>query len=405
VDYLKQPLSFKVKKVFRYLSMYGPKRTYMKILGQRHMRCQYEKLPQQLGGRKADQTVGVIGCGNYSFTTIAYFLTKGFGRVIASCMDTDLTRAASYARKYRVPFYTNNADDIIGDSEIRMIYIASNHATHAEYAIRALEHGKDVYIEKPHVVSMDQLHRLYAAMRKNDGKVFLGFNRPGSRLGSLIRTICADEKGAGVYNWFVAGHELGPDHWYFNPGEGGRVLGNLSHWIDFTLRLVPNDAFPLTITPTRFVKSDQDIAVNYLFADGTIGVITFSSKGQTFEGVRESFRAQKGNALIAMDDFKQLTVEIIEKKIIHRNTYHDHGHEKNIVTAYYNVHNNGPYHRENEISHIVNTAWLALNTKDALETNRPVTIYSFEEAFSDIYSGHSSKKDNKDSLVESPQSN
>ncbi len=52
-----------------------------------------------------------------------------------------------------------------------MIYIASNHASHAEYAIQALNTGKNVHIEKPHVVTEDQLERLCLAMSERKGKV------------------------------------------------------------------------------------------------------------------------------------------------------------------------------------------------------------------------------------------
>ena len=36
MDYLTQPLGFKVKKVARYIRLYGVSRTYVKVLGQRH---------------------------------------------------------------------------------------------------------------------------------------------------------------------------------------------------------------------------------------------------------------------------------------------------------------------------------------------------------------------------------
>jgi predicted dehydrogenase len=379
MDYLKQSFGFKVKKVLRYLRLYGPSRTYMKVLGQKHMHRTYSTLPAQVGGENKCHTIGIIGCGNYSLTTIAYYLHKEFGSVIASCMDKDINRAASYATYYKVPHYTDNSDEVILNPNIRLIYIASNHATHAEYAIKVLEAGKDVYIEKPHVVSIDQLLRLRQAMLKQNGKVFLGFNRPGSPIGSLIRRFCFGQEGTGMYNWFVAGHAIDPDHWYFADGEGGRVLGNLCHWTDFLMRLVPEKTFPIVITPTRFIKSDCDIAVSYVFGEGSIGAITFSSKGHTFEGVRESFRAQKGNILLTMDDFKRLTVEIVDAKKHYRSLYRDHGHRINIVSAYNNVHKNQPFDRESEISHILNTAWLFLNTKESLESNERRSIGSFDE--------------------------
>jgi hypothetical protein len=121
--------------------------------------------------------------------------------------------------------------------------------------------------------------------------------------------------------------------------------------------------------------------VTYVFGDGSVGAITFSSKGHTFEGVRESFRAQKGNVLITMDDFKRLTIEVIEKKKVYENAYRDHGHKANIIAAYKSVHNDEIYHRENELSYISNTAWLFLKTKEALEANEKITIDSYEKSF------------------------
>ena len=56
--------------------------------------------------------------------------------------------------------------DIIDDPQIDLIYIASNHYTHAEYAIEALNKGKSVHIEKPHVVNESQLDRLIACYEK-----------------------------------------------------------------------------------------------------------------------------------------------------------------------------------------------------------------------------------------------
>ena len=60
-------------------------------------------------------------------------------------------------QRYRADYYTTNADDVINDPHIDLIYIVSNHASHAEYAIAAIKQGKAVHIEKPHVVNEDQL--------------------------------------------------------------------------------------------------------------------------------------------------------------------------------------------------------------------------------------------------------
>lgn len=377
VDYLKQPTTFKVRKVLRYMSLYGIRRTTMKVRGQLHMRRRFDELPRQTGKRTPQQIVGLIGCGNYAFTTIAYFLHRRFGHVIASCMDTRLERAASLARQYGVPDYTDDVRRIMDDDRIRMVYIASNHASHAEYALQALDAGKHVYVEKPHVVTEDQLDRLMAAARLSGGRIYLGFNRPGSRFGRIIKQHLENEPGAGMYNWFIAGHDIDPDHWYFQPQEGGRVLGNLCHWTDFVLRLVPKSPFPVTITPARAEQRDCDIAVTYTFSDGTIACITFSAKGHTFEGVRERFTAHKGNCLITMNDFRTLQVEIVADKARYFNLFRDHGHEQNICSAYTNMVENGPYDASRELAYVADTGWLFLKTREALEANERIRVDAY----------------------------
>ena len=101
-------------------------------------------------------------------------------------------------------YYTDKVIDIINDSHIDLVYIASNHFTHAEYAIQALSEGKSVHIEKPHVVSRDQLDRLVSAMKASSGKVRLGFNRPGSRFGRILLEHIKNETGTIMINWFLS---------------------------------------------------------------------------------------------------------------------------------------------------------------------------------------------------------
>ncbi len=380
MDYLKQSTTFRVRKVLRYVSLFGVRRTYLKVMGQLHTRRKYEVLPENLKPQSRNAFVGLIGCGNYAFTTIAYFLKRKYGKVIAGAMDTDINRAASLSKFHGVPMFTTDVDGILSNDAVKLVYIASFHSSHAEYAIQALDAGKHVYIEKPHVVSVDQLERLIEAMDRTSGKVFLGFNRPGSRFGLAIAHFLAQEEGPSIFNWFVAGHDLEPDHWYFRKEEGGRVLGNLCHWTDFVLRLVPTErAYPITITPTRAESSDTDIAVTYCFGDGTVAVITFSAKGHAFEGVKERFAAYKGNCMITMDDFKTLKVEIVHKRLKMRNRFRDHGHGRNIISAAESVKDNLPYNHKENMAYVWNTGLLFLETKRALDERKIITVNSFEE--------------------------
>jgi len=376
MDYTKQPAWFQLRKALRYAGMYGLRRTLVKIEGQYHMKKTFAVLPSPRGREGKGGHIGIVGCGNFAYSNIAYYLRRNFGPVLRAAMDVNIHRAASLYETYGLAYYTDDPERIFSDPRIDLVFIASNHASHAEYAIRALESGKHVHIEKPHVVSEDQLRRLCAAMARSEGRVALGFNRPNSRIGETIRRALASESGPGMYNWFIAGHEIDPDHWYFRPEEGGRVLGNLCHWTDFLYRLVPPEGrFPLKIVPVRAEKPDSDIAVSYVFADGSIAAITFSAKGHTFEGVKERFAAHRGNVLLTMDDFRRLEVERVEKKQVISPWRRDHGHETTIRRSCEMA--AGRVEFSASVSTVWETGQIFLKTREALEADRAVTVEGF----------------------------
>jgi len=380
MDYTNETLPFRIKKALRYVRLYGPRRTWIKVRGQYHMKRHYAVLPSLPAQPASGGHVGLIGCGNFAFSNIAYYLKKNYGRVIRAAMDIDVHKAASLYEAYSLRYYTDRAEAVLADPEIDLVYIASNHASHAEYAIHTLESGKSVHVEKPHCVREDQLVRLCRAMTENQGKVGLGFNRPLSRIGRTIKRYLDSQSGPAIFNWFVVGHAIAPDHWYFNEEEGGQVLGNLCHWTDFVLQLVPSEnRYPITIIPTRGKKSDCDIAVSLLFGDETIAAITFSAKGHTFEGVRERFAAHRGNVMIFMDDFKNLTVEVVEGKHKLRPVFRDHGHEANITRSYEMVRpQTDVVPRGCTVDYVWETGELFLKTRQALETNQEVVVGPFD---------------------------
>lgn len=379
MDYTRHPLAYKLRKALRYTRLYGPGRTWIKVKSQYRMNRPSPKLPPQPNSPRHGGHVGVLGCGNYAYSNIAYYLRRSYGDVLRGVMDVDLGHAAALCSDFGARYYTDDADRVLRDPEIDLVYVASNHASHAPYAIAALTAGKAVHVEKPHCVDEPQLRELCQTMQHSGRPLSIGFNRPYSSLGTRIRRHLAAESGAAMMSWFIAGHAIDPDHWYFHEREGGRILGNLCHWTDFVYQMVaPENRFPIVITPTRSTKSDCDIAVTYLFGDGTIAAITFSAKGHTFEGVRERFAAHRGNTLLALDDFHRLQIEVGESKKVHRPAFRDHGHEHRIRTSYEMVR---PGSAGEPVAYVWETGLLFLKTKQALEERRELTVEPFETSF------------------------
>lgn len=377
-DYSRRPMTEQVAKVARYVRLFGFSRTLEKVRGQRHMKTSGPGLTERwvnpASKSAGPSDVALIGCGNFAFSTVGFFAAEAQPGFLRGCYDPVGTRAISLCKRYKGLYAAQDPQELIDDPKVRLIFIQSNHASHAEFAIRALHAGKSVHIEKPHVVNDDQLDRLIVAMQAaGPGKVFLGFNRPRSPHFLKIKQWLAAESGPLMINWFVAGHAIPDGHWYFAEEEGGRVLGNLCHWTDLSMHLIGEQAgFPVRVMPGTRQPSHSDFVITFDFADGSVVTISFSAKGETFEGVREYLNVHRGNALITMHDFHESTLDRGRHHERFRTHIRKHGHRDNIVNSLLNEH--AP-----TIDTIVNSARLFLAARVAAEQFKTVEVGAYPQ--------------------------
>ena len=169
----------KYKKILRYFFIYGFSRTIIKIAGRSNfvfLRLIYFNLFFQ---RK--KSVSLIGAGQFGFSTISFYLQKNKGKIFLDCFDINpqnllfISKFYGYSRIFKI-------DDLFNNKECKIVYIASNHSTHMEYAISCIKNGITAYVEKPLVVNYEQLKLFYKTINEqnSDVKIFLGFNRPFS---------------------------------------------------------------------------------------------------------------------------------------------------------------------------------------------------------------------------------
>ncbi|MBB4689338.1 Gfo/Idh/MocA family protein [Amycolatopsis jiangsuensis] len=80
-------------------------------------------------------------------------------------------RAREFATRFGVPNAHGSYEDLLADPEVDAVYIATPHALHAEWAVRAAEAGKHILCEKPLTVTAAEAERVVDAARRHD--VFL----------------------------------------------------------------------------------------------------------------------------------------------------------------------------------------------------------------------------------------
>lgn len=387
-------LLFTARKVLRYTRLYGPERTYMKVRSQAHLRARKTFTTRYENPRCADpaapgRRVAVVGCGNFAFSTLAYYLHKADPAFLRATYDADPTRSRSLCEAYGGAYAAADLDELLADDRIDLVYIASNHATHAPYAAAFVRAGKAVHIEKPHAVTDEQLADLGAAMQSRpDVPVYLGFNRPRSSHHQALARAAGGQSGPFMLDWFIAGHHIPDDHWYFSDAEGGRVLGNLCHWLDHSLQTVDDGFFPCTIIPSSRPTSRSDFALTIDCDDGSLVSISFSAKGHTFEGVREVLSLHRGDALVLLRDFEETRVQVGPSSKVHRTLFRDHGHRANVLNSFTGTRPPAPGCGE-PLQYVMDTGRVSLAAKRALESGETVRLDAWAPAGARAVSGAS----------------
>lgn len=92
--------------------------------------------------------IAVVGCGYWGPNLVRNFASTPRVEVAYVC-DLDEARLADIARRFKVTTTTTRYDQVLQDSSIDAVAIATPVATHRKLAEAALRAGKHVWVEKP----------------------------------------------------------------------------------------------------------------------------------------------------------------------------------------------------------------------------------------------------------------
>ncbi|MEZ5804671.1 MAG: Gfo/Idh/MocA family oxidoreductase [Rhizobiaceae bacterium] len=202
--------------------------------------------------------IAVLGCGYWGSNHIRTL--KGLG-ALRAVSDANAARAEGFASDHEclaIP-----PDELFTRGDIDAIVMALPPQYHAESAIRAVENGKDVLVEKPIALTVPDAERAVAAAAAN-GRVFmvghvLRFHPAFERLKALIdagelgevRYIHSHRLGLGKFHtendalWDLAPHDLSMILAITGTapvevrGEGAALLDHLSDFAHLHMRF-PN---------------------------------------------------------------------------------------------------------------------------------------------------------------------
>lgn len=120
---------------------------------------------------------GIIGCGDVAEIKSgpAFQLCENSQLLAVMRRNGDL--AKDFAIRHNVPHYYDDAEELLNNPNINAVYVATPPSTHLHYALEALKAKKNVYIEKPMVLSVEEAQQLKNAVNKSSKKLVVAHYR------------------------------------------------------------------------------------------------------------------------------------------------------------------------------------------------------------------------------------
>lgn len=109
---------------------------------------------------------GIVGCSDIVRKRAAKAILAQPDSRIAAFFSNDLQLAEEHAHRYGGRGYAR-LDELLADSDVDVVYVASPVERHAAETIAATEAGKHVLVEKPMALSSDECDAMISAAKRN----------------------------------------------------------------------------------------------------------------------------------------------------------------------------------------------------------------------------------------------
>ncbi len=192
------------------------------------------------------QTVnfGFIGAGQIAWSAAKDVLAHKAGRAKA-VFDLNQERRDALAKEFEMAAY-DSVEQLLDDKSVDAVYIAVPNKFHAELAIKALDAGKNVLLEKPFAMNYGEAEQVIAAAKRSGKAFLLGMNQRYDAGVQHIRQLVHDGAMGEVYHakcfWFRRAGIPKLGTWFGNRElAGGGCLYDIGvHVLDMCLFAIDN---------------------------------------------------------------------------------------------------------------------------------------------------------------------
>lgn len=266
--------------------------------------------------------LGVLGAGLFANATLLPAIKKIPDIELVGIASAGGLHAQHSAKKFGFAYATSSDDEIINDTHINTVAILTRHDSHSELAVKALQAGKHVFVEKPLAIDEIGLDKVIAALTIDHepqtetngssstvhGLLTVGFNRRFAPLAIKLSTFLTNRTEPLHVHYRVNAGTIPLTHWTHDPAQGGgRVIGEGCHFVDFLAFLA--GAAPVSVSahalPDGGKYREDNLSMTFTFPDGSIGVVDYLANGdKSFP--KERIEVFCGGRVAVLDDFRAL---------------------------------------------------------------------------------------------------
>jgi predicted dehydrogenase/threonine dehydrogenase-like Zn-dependent dehydrogenase len=300
---------------------------------------EYPKEEKELNGsvklKDYKSTAGVkiafVGLGSFAQNYLMPPI-KNFGAELIAVSSTKPINAQTSAKVHGFAISATDSHEIISNTDVNTVFIASRHDSHAEYVSSALKAGKNVFVEKPLAINPEQMEDIKEAYKDSNAGLMVGYNRRFSKpLVEMKKFFRYRNDPISMIYRCNAGY-IPKGSWAVDPEQGGRIIGEACHFIDCMVYLtgaLPVKVYASSVSSDNLANTDRDnVAINIHFSDGSIGTVNYYSGGSKSLG-KEYFEAHCEGTSAIMNNFK--TLELFEAGVRKMNFDGSKGHKEEVM--------------------------------------------------------------------------
>lgn len=177
--------------------------------------------------------IGVIGFGGFAMFAVQNFLQLPEIK-IAGISGTDREAAHKASERFGLQG-VQEIDDMLANPDINLVYIATPPFLHYEHSIKALNAGKNVIVEKPFALTIEQANEMIALAKEKDLLLSVNlmqrYNTLYDKVKQLIDSKALGEVLHGYFENYASDEGLSPDHWFWDKNKSGGIF--IEHGVHF----------------------------------------------------------------------------------------------------------------------------------------------------------------------------